>query len=81
MEKGRRAGAFEMFERALLVSIFFTQVFAFVHSQFAAVFGLAVDLLLFVAVRAILGRELDREAERVGAAAGARAPARVGATG
>jgi hypothetical protein len=81
MEKGRSAGAFEMFERALLVSIFFTQVFAFVHSEFAAVFGLAVDLLLFVAVRAILGREVEREAERVSAAAGARAPARAGATG
>jgi putative intracellular protease/amidase len=62
LAKGRRAGAFAMFERALLVSIFFTQVFAFVQSQFAAVFGLAVDLLLFIAVRAVLGRELEREA-------------------
>ena len=62
LAKGRRADAFAMFERALLVSIFFTQVFAFVHSQFAAVFGLAVDLLLFIAVRTVLGRELEREA-------------------
>jgi hypothetical protein len=60
--KGRRAAAFAMFERSLLVSIFFTQVFAFVHSQFAAVLGLLADLLLFVAVRAILSRELEREA-------------------
>jgi hypothetical protein len=76
MLKGRRAGAFAMFERALLVSIFFTQFFAFVHSQFAAIFGLIVDLLLFIAVRAILGRELEQEALRTaGAAAGVRRPA------
>ena len=62
--QGRRAAAFAMFERAVLVSIFFTQVFAFVYSQFAAVFGLFFDLLLFVAVRAILSRELEQEAVR-----------------
>jgi hypothetical protein len=62
--QSRRIAAFAMFERAVLVSIFFTQVFAFVYSQFAAVFGLFFDLLLFVAVRAILGRELEQEALR-----------------
>ena len=70
MGKGRRAGAFAMFERALLVSIFFTQVFAFVHSQFAAVFGLFFDLLLFIGVRAILARELEQEPLRPAVAAG-----------
>ena len=60
--EGRRAAAFSMFERALLVSIFFTQVFAFVHSQFAAVFGLLLNVLLFVAVRTILTQELERVA-------------------
>lgn len=79
--KGRRAGAFAMFERALLVSIFFTQVFAFVHSQFAAVFGLAVDLLLFIAVRTILGRELEQEAwPPAGAERAESQAARAGAT-
>ena len=34
------------YERALLVGIFVTQVFAFVTSQFGAVFGLGVDLAL-----------------------------------
>jgi hypothetical protein len=62
--KGRRAAAFAMFERAVLVSIFFTQVFAFVYSQFAAVFGLLFDLILFVAVRATLSRELELSDER-----------------
>jgi hypothetical protein len=58
--EGRRAAAFSMFERAVLISIFLTQVFAFVHSQFAAVFGLLLNLLLFVAVRAILAHDLEQ---------------------
>jgi hypothetical protein len=56
----RRAAAFSMFERALLISIFFTQVFAFMHSQFAAVFGLLLNLLLFLVVRTILAHELGQ---------------------
>jgi hypothetical protein len=59
--QGRTRAALELFERALLVSIFLTQVFAFVHSEFAAVFGFAVDLVLFVIVRALLNRELEDE--------------------
>ena len=58
--QGRRERAFIMLERALLISIFFTQVFAFVHEQFGAVAGLLVDLALFFAVRAILNQELER---------------------
>ena len=64
MAQSRRAPAFTMFERAVLVSIFFTQVFAFVYSQFAAVFGLFFNLILFLAVRATLSRELALEALR-----------------
>ncbi len=51
-----------MLERALLVSIFFTQVFAFVHTQFAAVVGLLVDLGLFFAVRAVLTHDIEHRA-------------------
>jgi hypothetical protein len=58
--RGHRRQAFEMLERALLVSIFFTQVFAFVHTQFEAVIGLLVDLALFMMVRTVLTRELER---------------------
>jgi hypothetical protein len=58
IRQGRRTAGLAMFERALLVSIFFTQVFAFIHSQFAAVFGLAINVLLFLLVRTLLGREL-----------------------
>jgi hypothetical protein len=52
-----RLAAYRMFERALLVSIFGTRVFAFVESQFGAVFGLAIDLLLLVTVRYVAEQE------------------------
>jgi hypothetical protein len=51
-----------MFERALLVSIFGTRVFAFVESQFGAVFGLAIDLILLVTVRYVAEQERRLEA-------------------
>ncbi len=60
--RGNRKAAFAMFERALLISIFLIQVFAFAHAQFAAVIGLIIDLALFLAVREILSQELEREA-------------------
>jgi hypothetical protein len=60
--QGSRTGAFLMFERALLISLFFTQVFAFVHSQFAAVFGFLFDVVLFLVVRTILSHDLEQEA-------------------
>ena len=53
LRPGRRAAAYASFERALLVAIFVTQVFAFFESQFGAVFGLAIDLLLLVALRSV----------------------------
>jgi hypothetical protein len=56
LRRDRRADAYRDFERALLVAIFVTQVFAFVESQFGAVFGLAVDLLLLVGLRSLQAR-------------------------
>jgi hypothetical protein len=53
LRQDRRPDAYRLFERALLVAIFVTQVFAFVESQFGAVFGLAVDLLLLAGLRAV----------------------------
>jgi hypothetical protein len=50
-------GAYRHFERALLVAIFITRPFSFVESQFHAVFGLAVDLLLLVALRGVTARQ------------------------
>lgn len=51
-----------MFDRALLVAIFVTRVFAFVESQFGAVFGLALDVLLWATVRYM--SEQERRLER-----------------
>jgi len=45
------------FDRALLVAIFVTQVFAFVESEFGAVFGLGIDLFLLVGLRSVRARD------------------------
>jgi hypothetical protein len=47
------AAAYRWLERALLVNILVTQVFAFVESQFGAVFGLGVALVLLAALHAV----------------------------
>jgi hypothetical protein len=52
-----RLAAYGFFKDALLVSIFVTRVFAFVESQFGAVFGLAIDLLLLITVRYMIDQE------------------------
>jgi len=53
LRQGRRAEGYRALERALLVAIFVTQVFSFVESQFGAVFGLAIDLVLLWSVRLV----------------------------
>jgi hypothetical protein len=60
LHRGGRLAAYRLFKDALLVSIFVTRVFAFVESQFGAVFGLAVDLLLLVTVRYMIEQERRR---------------------
>jgi hypothetical protein len=45
-----RLTAFRMFERAILISIFFTQVFVFYEEQFSGLVGLAIDLLILIAL-------------------------------
>ncbi len=57
---GDRLGAYRWFDRALLVSIFLTRSFAFIESQFGAVFGLAIDLLLYVSLRLMMRGEEQR---------------------
>lgn len=58
--RGERAAAYLWLTRALLVSIFVTRVFTFVESQFGAVFGVAVDVLLLVSVRLMARQERRR---------------------
>ena len=59
--RGDRAAAYAWLTRALLVSIFVTRVFSFVESQFGAVFGLGIDILLLISVQAMARQEARRE--------------------
>jgi hypothetical protein len=68
LRRGRRADAYRSFERALLVAIFITRVLSFFESQFGAVFGLAVDLLLLLALRSLQADLRRGEAEALVAA-------------
>lgn len=52
-----RLDGYRMFEWALLVSIFITQVFAFVQSQFIASIGLGIDILILIALRFMIKQE------------------------
>lgn len=55
--RGDRLGAYLWLTRALLVSIFVTRVFTFVESQFGAVFGVAIDVLLLISVQLMAAQE------------------------
>ena len=61
-----RLTAYRWFTRALLVTIFVTQFFAFYNNQITQVFGLAVALLTYAAIRSMIGRELLHEQEHGG---------------
>lgn len=54
-----RLGAFRMFQRSILVSIFFGQVFTFYLEQWGALVGLAFNLVLFLGLRFMIERELS----------------------
>ncbi len=60
LARRQRLDAYVWFTRALLVSIFVTRVFTFVESQFGAVFGLAVDVLLLITVQLMAQQERRR---------------------
>jgi hypothetical protein len=57
----RRIDAYRLFERAMLVQIFIADFFSFVESQFSAVFGVGVDILLLITVRYMIRRESVRQ--------------------
>ncbi|MEX0993601.1 MAG: hypothetical protein WDZ37_06360 [Solirubrobacterales bacterium] len=69
LRRRRRLKAYAMFDRALEVQIFITQVFQFIESQFGAAFGLAVAVVLLITVRYMMRREeeLERHAGPPGA--------------
>lgn len=60
LARRQRLAAYAWFTRALLVSIFVTRVFTFVESQFGAVFGLAIDLLLLISIQLMAAQERRR---------------------
>jgi hypothetical protein len=55
-----RLGAYYMFRRATLVSIMLTRVFSFYEFQFAALAGLAWDILILFALRYMIRQEQTR---------------------
>ena len=52
-----RLRAYRWFLRAVLVSLLITQLFVFYNDQFAALGGLAIDLLFYLALRYMIRRE------------------------
>ena len=59
-----RLTAYQMFRRAVLVSILLTQVFAFYEYQFFALIGLFFNILILMALRYMVHRELTGETEK-----------------
>ncbi len=59
-----RLSAYRWFERGILVQIFVTQVFQFAQEQFAGIFGLALNLLIWISLRVMIRAEVEREALR-----------------
>ena len=57
MRKDEHQAAYSYFGRALLVSIFVTRVFSFIEAQFGAVFGLALDIILYSAVAELASQD------------------------
>lgn len=52
-----RLSAYRMFERSVLVSILLTYVFIFYKEQFAALTGLAFNILILIGLRVMIRRE------------------------
>jgi len=61
--RGSRARAYRWFERAVLVDILITEVFTFYDAPGAATVGLAVDIVLLIAVRIAARHEALSEGE------------------
>ena len=56
-----RLHAYRMFHRSVLVPILFGQIFLFYRDEWAALIGLGFNLLLFVALRYMIAREVSDE--------------------
>ena len=58
-----RLAAYTMWDHALLVDIFFVQVFAFIQSQFGACLGFVLDIVLLISLRFMAARERELAAD------------------
>ena len=72
--RGDRLDAYRWLAWALLVSIFVTRVFVFVESQFGAVFGVAIDVLLLISVQLMAKQERRRQHQQAPAQAPPSSP-------
>jgi ABC-type multidrug transport system fused ATPase/permease subunit len=72
--RGEPLDAYRWLSWALLVSIFITRVFVFVESQFGAVFGVAIDILLLISVQLMAKQERRRQPRPALPAAAAASP-------
>lgn len=66
MRRKQHQRAYRAFSLALLVSIFVTRFFSFLDSQFTAVFGLAIDLLIYAAIVSLAGQDSQQPARFAG---------------
>ena len=57
---GDLIAAYTWFDRALLVNIFITHIFLFAESSFSATTGFVIAVLLLLAIRYMLSREIRR---------------------
>jgi hypothetical protein len=64
-----RLRAYEMFHRAILVSILLTQVFVFYQLQFVALLGTLLNILILIALRYMIAHEKLKRTNHVAAAA------------
>jgi hypothetical protein len=55
-----RLAAYQMFQRAVLITVLLTQVYAFYEDQLLAVAALFINVIILLALRSMIGQELGR---------------------
>jgi hypothetical protein len=65
--RGHTLAAYKWFDRALIIQIFFGQVFAYINDSFVATWGFLICVLLLVSVRFMARQELRLREKRGGA--------------
>ena len=64
LKKGNRLYAFEMYKYAIMISIFFTQIFIFYQNQLTALFTLSINILLYTTIRYVISQEQVLQKEK-----------------